>query len=61
MALVGGGGAPNVTGSGGTAGTGTGLNYLGNHAYANAGTADVSTSSTTRLNFSTGSEYIVEL
>ena len=33
MPLVGGGGSPNVTGAN-PAGTGGGLNYIGNHCYA---------------------------
>ena len=58
MALVGGGGAPNVAGSN-PAGTGTGLNYIGNHAYAFSGSISIGTTPVTMLSFSTGNEYIV--
>ena len=58
MALVGGGGAGNTAGSGGTAGVGTSLNYIGNHCYAYSGNVtDAGTSgpNTTMLDFTTGS------
>ena len=59
MALVGGGGAPNVAGSNPT-GTGTGLNYIGDHAYAYSGEVDNNGSSaTTALKFTTGNEYVL--
>ena len=59
MALVGGGGAPNVAGSNPT-GTGTGLNYIGDHAYAYSGEVDNDGSSaTTALKFTTGNEYVL--
>jgi hypothetical protein len=58
MALVGGGGAGNVAGSN-PAGTGTSLNYIGNHAYAYSGTFTGSSTDQTVLDFSTGSEYLV--
>ena len=57
MALVGGGGAPNVSGSN-PAGTGTSLNYIGNHAYAYSGAIQANTSSVTHLEFTTGNSYI---
>ena len=56
MALVGGGGAGNVAG-GNPAGTGTTLNYIGDHCYAFSGMFAPATSEYTMLNFSTGSEY----
>jgi hypothetical protein len=58
MPLVGGGGSPNVSGAGSAAGVGTGLNYIGKHAYAYNNYA-ASTTSIARLNFTTGAEYIV--
>ena len=58
MALVGGGGAPNVAGSN-PAGTGTGINYIGNHAYAYSGEITADTNATTLLEFNTGNLYIV--
>jgi hypothetical protein len=57
MALVGGGGAPNVAGSN-PAGIGTGLNYVGDFAYAYSGFVEALTGGTTALNFTTGSEVI---
>jgi hypothetical protein len=58
MALVGGGGSPNVSGGSNPAGTGSGLNYIGNHCYAYSGATESSTGGNTMLNFTTGSEYI---
>ena len=61
MALVGGGGAGNVAGSN-PSGTGTSLNYIGNHAYAYSGaitTTTASSAATTYLDFTTGNEYVV--
>ena len=60
MALIGGGGAGNVSG-GNPTGTGTSLNYIGNHVSAVSGAIVSSTSPTTALEFSTGSGYIVAL
>ena len=57
MALVGGGGAPNVAGSN-PAGTGTSLNYIGDHVYAYSGTFQSLNATATMLQFTTGSEYI---
>jgi len=60
MAIV--AGAGNPAGSGGTAGVGTSLNYIGDHAYAFSGVVNDSSSgsaATTALKFSTGSNYIV--
>ena len=37
MALIGGGGAPNVAGGSNPSGTGTGLSFVGNHAYGYSG------------------------
>jgi hypothetical protein len=62
MALVGGGGAPNVVGGGAPAGVGTSLNFVGDHAYAYSGkitTTTASSAATTYLDFSTGNQYIV--
>ena len=61
MPLVGGGGAGNVAG-GNPAGTGTGLNYIGDHAYAYSGSitaANSSSADTTMLDFSTGQHFVV--
>ena len=58
MALVGGGGAPNVAGSN-PAGTGTSLNYIGNYAYAYSGEVGVDNNTTTLLEFETGSQSVV--
>jgi len=58
MPLVGGGGAGNVAGSN-PAGTGTSLNYIGNHAYATSGAFNAETSLQTVLNFTTGTQYVV--
>jgi len=59
MALIGGGGAGNVAGGANPTGTGNTLNYIGNHAYANSGTYEATTSSQTVLEFTTGNNYIV--
>jgi hypothetical protein len=62
MALIGGGGAGNVAGGANPSGTGSSLNYIGNHAYANSGViADAASGSaaTTMLNFTTGASYFV--
>jgi hypothetical protein len=59
MALVGGGGAGYVAGSNPT-GTGTTLNYIGDHAYAYSGNLTVGGAGTvTALKFATGNSYIV--
>mgnify|MGYP003661331690 FL=1 len=64
MPLVGGGGSPNVAGSGGTAGIGTGLNYLrvGERTFVTAQSGEINTAGSnnynTMLNFSTGPEII---
>ena len=60
MALVGGGGAGNVAGSN-PAGIGTSLNYIGDHITATSGAIASSTTASTALEFSTGSDYIVAL
>ena len=63
MALVGGGGAPNVAGGSNPAGTGTTLNYIraaeGTWAYAYSGTLSTSTNTKTYLDFTTGNELII--
>jgi len=58
MALVGGGGSPNVSGSNPT-GIGTNLNYIGEHAFANSGEISVNNSETTMLEFTTQNSYVV--
>ena len=58
MALVGGGtgGASNTVNP---TGTGSSLNYIGNHAYAWSGFADFDDNETTFLQFTTGNEYSI--
>jgi len=58
MALVGGGGAGNVGGSN-PAGTGSVLNYLGDHAYAYSGAISCNQNETTLVDATTGNNYIV--
>ena len=58
MALVGGGGAGNIAGSNPT-GTGSSLNYIGDHAYANSGEIAVTNSETTLLEFTTQNDYVI--
>lgn len=48
----------NPIGGSNPAGTGSGINYIGNHAYAHSGAIASDTSFTTNLNFSTGPTYI---
>jgi hypothetical protein len=59
MPLVGGGGAGNIAGGTNPAGTGTGLNHIGDHVYANSGQLDDVNTYATGLLFNVGSEYIV--
>jgi hypothetical protein len=60
MALVGGGGAPNVSGGSNPSGTGTSLNYVGDHAYAYSGEIEASDVETTMLDFTLGAnQYFV--
>jgi hypothetical protein len=59
MPLVGGGGAPHTSGGANPAGTGSVLNYVGDHVYAYSGAFSATTSAQTTLEFTTGSEYIV--
>ena len=58
MALLGGGGAGNVAGSN-PSGTGTTLNYIGNHCHAESGTFEAKNTVQTLFNFTTSNEYIV--
>jgi hypothetical protein len=58
MALVGGGGAGNVTGSN-PSGTSSSIKFIGDHAYAYSGTVDVDNNETTLLDFSIGGSYVV--
>ena len=61
MAII--AGAGNPAGSGGTAGTGKGLNYVGDHAFAYSGeisaTGDTSGATVTMLDFTTGGTLFV--
>ncbi len=62
MALIGGGGAGNVSGGANPAGVGSSLTYIGDHCYANSGAITVEDSGnagTTLLDFTTGNAYIV--
>ena len=60
MPLVGGGGSPNVSGGANPAGTGSSLNYIGEHAYMYTGAVSVGTSETTIAEFTTGGNtYLV--
>jgi hypothetical protein len=52
MPLVGGGGAGNISG-GAPTGTGTSLNYTGDHAYGYSGQLSVANAEVTALEFST--------
>jgi len=58
MPLVGGGGAGNTAGSN-PSGTGSGLNYIGDHAYAYSGLVATSATPTNCLEFTTGNSYLV--
>jgi len=58
MPLVGGGGAPNVAGSN-PAGTGSNLNYIGNHVYLYSGVVNVNNSETTLFDCSNGSNQYI--
>jgi hypothetical protein len=58
MALIGGGGAGNVAGGANPSGTGSGINYIANHAYAYSGVVTSVGSTATLLDFTTGGEYI---
>jgi hypothetical protein len=58
MALIGGGGAGNVAGSN-PSGTGSSINYVGEHAYANSGIVAVNNSETILLDFTTQNSYIL--
>jgi len=58
MALVGGGGAGNIAGSN-PAGTGTSLNYIGDHVYGYSGLQTIDDNETSLLEFSLGNEYVV--
>ena len=59
MPLIGGGGAPNVSGSN-PAGTGSTLNYIGDHVYGISGVVLVTNTETTLMEFTTsGDAYIL--
>ena len=58
MALVGGGGTGNIAGSN-PAGTGTSLNYIGDHAYANSGNIVINNETSIALQFTTANSYIM--
>jgi hypothetical protein len=56
MAIL--GGAGNVVG-GNPAGTGTSLNYIGEHAWGNSGAISINNTTVTALEFSMGTRYLV--
>ena len=56
---LGGGGAGNIAGGANPAGTGTGINYVGDHAYGNNYNSAQASGTFNALDFSTGNEYIV--
>ena len=58
MPLVGGGGSPNVAGSN-PSGTGTSLNYIGDHVYAHSGAVDANNNATTLVEATIGAHYVV--
>jgi len=58
MPLVGGGGAGNVAG-GNPSGTGSSLNYIGEHCYAYSGKVASSATAFNLLDFTTGNSYIL--
>ena len=59
MALIGGGGAGNV-GGGNPSGTGSSLNYIGDHCYANSGTGSAGTGGDfIALDFTTGANSYI--
>ena len=58
MPLVGGGGAGNVAG-GNPSGTGSGLNYIGDHAYLSPTPVASQTAEVIVASFTTGAHYIV--
>ena len=55
MALIGGGGAGNTVNP---SGTGSGLNYIGDHAYAHSGVVTVTNTELSMLQFATGNSYL---
>ena len=57
MAII--AGAGNPAGSGGTAGTGKGLNYIADHGYAFSGSIAIDNTETTLLLFDTGPSTLV--
>jgi len=60
MALGGGGSGGGPISSTNPAGTGSSLNYIGNHAYAYSGAHSATAGGpTTMLEFTTGNEYII--
>ena len=52
-------GGGNPVGGGSPASTGSNLNYLGQHVYANSGSIDIDNNDTTLLAFTSGAGYIV--
>jgi len=61
MALAGGGGAGNVAGGANPAGTGTSLNYIGEHAYAYSGAVSVNNNETTLIEATSANSYLTLL
>ncbi len=60
MALTGGGGAGNVVGGANPSGTGSNLNYIGDHAHALSGVVQPTNgANATAFEFTTGNSYLV--
>ena len=64
MSLIGGGGsgaggAGNPVGGSNPAGTGSSINYIGNHVYAYSGPVATGNSLVTQLDFTTGNAYLI--
>jgi len=58
MALIGGGGAGNVAG-GNPSGTGSSINYVGNHLYGFSGLQQINTVEVPHMDFSIGAHYVM--
>ena len=59
MPIVGGGGAPNVSGGSNPAGTGSTFVYIGEHGYAYSGSVTVNNNFSDLLKFTTQNSYIM--
>jgi hypothetical protein len=59
MPLIGGGGAGNIASGGNPSGTGSNLNYIGDHVYLYSGTVGVINTETTLFDCSSGSNQYI--